>query len=438
MQLYKYYVEAKSQVKRLLPKQLLGIVRTIVHWTESWLAQLVNGFPARSMHFVGITGTNGKTTTSLLLAEILNESGLKVGVSTTAVNGVVGELEYNDFELTTANPFMIQKLLRKLKNNGCDWIVMEVASHALVQRRVAGIKFDVTVFTNLEHDHLDYHGTMQRYAAAKGLLFKNHPKLSVLNLDSEWFNFFAGFKADELVTFGLSTKADSRIVKANLSAKKTKLTLKLGENQIKVDFSLPGKFNSMNALAAAATAHGMEINVDDIKNGLEKVESIPGRMEIIDEGQNFVVIVDYAHTADALDTVFETINQTNKGRLISILGIGGDRDKAKRYPMGQTTAKHADVVIVTDLEPRSEDPVAIRHALRDGAESEGKAKVEEIADRTKAIKHAFKIAKKHDTVVMTALGHQKHRQMGAEEFIEWDEREVARKLLRELLKKSSD
>ena len=432
---FKTYSNIKSSIKKFIPDSVFKALINPFHWFETVVAMSINGFPQRGMSFIGVTGTNGKTTTSIMIAKILEEDGYSVGINTTAVVGYKGDYKDNQFALTTANPFQIHKLLREMRKNGVDTVVMEVASHALVQHRVWGLKFDAAVFTNLSRDHLDYHKTMENYAAAKGKLFSNFPKLSVINKDDEWFEFFNKYDAEQKISFGTDKQADCRIVKAKLGQKGSKLLFKLEEYEAEVKLQIPGKYNAYNALAAASVAYGLGVGVDTIREGLQKIDSIPGRSQIIDEGQDFVVMIDHAHTEDALENLLTTVRSTLKGRLICLIGADGDRDSSKRGPLGKIAAENSELVIVTDQEPYTEDPKKVRKAVLKGAQSvEFGVVVREIPDRREAIKEALKFAKSEDVVVIPGLGNQLTRGM-KEGKMEWDEREVTRELLKELLEK---
>jgi len=430
---FKTYSSIKSAVKKFIPDSVFKALVNPFHWLETVVAMAINGFPQRGIRFVGITGTNGKTTTAIMITKILEEDGYSVGLNSTAVIGFKGMYHDNTFALTTANPFQIHKLLKQMRREGVDTVVMEVASHALVQHRVWGLKFETVVFTNLSRDHLDYHKTMENYASAKGKLFSNYPKLSVINKDDEWFKFFDQYDAEQKISFGTDKAADCRITKAKLSQKGSKLTFKLEDREADIKLNIPGKYNAYNALAAASAAYGMGVGVDTIRAGLEKIDAIPGRTQIIDEGQDFVVIIDHAHTEDALENLLTTVRSTLKGRLICIIGADGDRDPTKRQPLGKIAAENSELVIVTDQEPYTEDPEKVRKAVLKGAKTvELGVVVKEIADRKEAIKEALRFAKKDDVVVIPGLGNQLTRGV-ADGKMDWDEREVTTELLKELL-----
>lgn len=429
---YKRYDHLKQQLKPLIPKALFQHGVNVFHLIEAILANLRYGFPARSMKFVGVTGTNGKTTTANLIAAILTVAGHKVGLNSTAVLQVGKKRWDNDLSLTTANPFQLQRLLRDMKRAGCDWVVMEAASHALVQHRLWGIKFHVTVFTNLTRDHLDYHGTMEEYARAKGRLFAHDPDVTALNRDDKWFDMFAQYRTEQKISYGTHPQADCRILEAKMGLRGTLLKVRLDGHLLHVKLRLPGQFNAMNAIAAAATTYAMDVALEHIQTGLESVGSVPGRVELIDEGQGFTVIIDHAHTTDALDNLYRAIRMLLKGRLISLVGADGDRDPGKRGPIGKLAAQNSQIVIVTDQEPYTEDPARVRKAVMKGVASvKYGSKSYEIPDRREAIKKALGFAKHGDVVLIPGLGNQLTRGM-AEGKVAWDDRQVTRELLHDL------
>lgn len=429
---YKRYDHLKQRLKPFIPKAIFRHGVNVFHLLEAVLANIRYGFPARSMKFVGVTGTNGKTTTANLIAAILEAAGHTVGLNSTAVLQVADKRWDNDLSLTTANPFQLQKLLRDMKRAQCDWVVMEVASHSLVQHRTWGIKFNVTVFTNLTRDHLDYHGTMEEYARAKGKLFEHDPDVMALNRDNKWFEFFDRYQTEHQITYGVHREADCRILEARMGLHGTRLKLKLDGQLLHVRLHLPGQFNAYNAVAAAATTYAMNVALEHIQAGLEQVKAVPGRVELLKEGQDFTVIVDHAHTPDALDNLYRAIRMLLKGRLISVIGADGDRDPGKRGPIGKLAATNSQIVIVTDQEPYTEDPARVRKAVLKGVESiKYGIKSYEIADRREAIKKALGFARQGDVVLIPGLGNQLTRGM-ADGKMAWDDRQVTRELLREL------
>lgn len=421
----------KQALKAIVPKAILKKLLNPYHWLESFIANVRYGFPARDMYVVMITGTNGKTTTVSYLGSILNEAGHKVGVCSTAYFEINGKRIANDLNFTVTNPFKLQAMLKQMKQAGVDHLVLEVTSHALEQHRVWGVPCDVAVMTNLTQDHLDYHGTMEKYAAAKGKLFARKPKFIVLNRDDAWFDFFNTFPAGEQkMTYGTHDQADARISYVKLHKKGSDVRLKI-DHATDLEFvtKLPGKFNVYNATAAATAAYVMRVDTEHIVNGVEGVVSVPGRLERIDMGQPYDVIVDYAHTPDALENLLETLKHLTRNRLILVFGATGDRDRAKRPIMGEIAAKLADRIFITDEESYSEDPTQIRHMLMEGiVAGGGGSKTEEIADRKEAIKKALETARRGDTVVVTGMGHEQYRIINGKRE-PWHEPSVIQELL---------
>lgn len=421
----------KQFLKSLLPANLLQKIINPYHLVEAFFANVRYGFPARKMYVITITGTNGKTTTASYMASILKQTGVKVGVCSTAYFEIAGEQIANDLNFTVSNPFKLQSILAQMKRAKVTHLILEVTSHSIEQHRIWGIPCDLALMTNLTQDHLDYHKTMQNYAEAKGKLFAQKPPLIVLNRDDEWFEFFNKFEAaEQKMTYGTHDDAECRItsVKLHKAGSEVKLVV---DHQTKINFTtqLPGKFNVYNATAAAAAAYLLHVDIDQIQKGIQALENVPGRLERIDAGQPYEVFVDYAHTPDALQNVLETLKHLTKHRLILVFGATGDRDRSKRPIMGQIAAKLADRVFVTDDETYTEDPASIRKMIMDGiAEGGAEAKTEEIADRGEAIEKALSIARRNDIVVVTGIGHEQYRIMGGERQ-PWNEVKIIKDML---------
>jgi UDP-N-acetylmuramoyl-L-alanyl-D-glutamate--2,6-diaminopimelate ligase len=421
----------KNIIKKVIPRSLFSKLVNPYHWLESFVANVRYGFPARDMYVVMITGTNGKTTTASYLGSILNAAGHNVGVCSTAYFEINGKRIPNDLNFTVTNPFKLQAMLAQMKKADVDHLVLEVTSHALSQHRVWGVPCDVAVMTNLTQDHLDYHGTMENYAAAKGKMFARNPKFIVLNRDDAWFDFFNQYQAGEQkITYGADEAAEARISYVKLHKQGSDVRLKIDHTtDLQFTTKLPGKFNVYNATAAAAAAYVMRVDTDKIVKGIESLESVPGRLERIDAGQPYDVIVDYAHTPDALENLLETLKHLTKNRLILVFGATGDRDKAKRPIMGEIAAKLTDRIFLTDEESYTEDPATIRNMLMEGIVSGGGgSKTEEIADRKEAIAKALATARRGDTVVVTGMGHEQYRIINGRRE-PWHEPTVIRELL---------
>ncbi|MDD5606030.1 MAG: UDP-N-acetylmuramoyl-L-alanyl-D-glutamate--2,6-diaminopimelate ligase [Patescibacteria group bacterium] len=403
-----------------------------------------SGFPAAKMIVVGVTGTNGKTATCTMLAHILEAAGKKVGLMTT-VNFWINKKKWvNESKMTTDNPFTTQSLLRRMVKAGCEYAVVETSSHALAQHRTWGIFYDVAVFTNLTQDHLDYHHTMEEYRRSKEKLFKNLAsswkkpgvaKTIVLNFDDPLHAHFAKYPAEQKLFFSAQnhqTPPDTLHAKEiHLAATGSLFTLVSPTGSIKVQLQIPGRFNIENALAAATSAYALGFPLADIKRGLESVDLIPGRMEYIKAGQPFNVISDYAHTPDGYEKSLSSIRQFTEGRVITVFGAAGDRDKEKRPLIGRIASKYADVIVLTEEDPGSEDPGQIIEAIRAGISAE---KFQEsknlfiILNRRAAVQHALSLAEKKDSVVLLALGAQT-KMATPTGLVDYDEREYAKTLL---------
>lgn len=418
----------KQRLKKTLPRWCYAPFLPLYHYGRALLANLKYGRPAKELKVIGVTGTNGKTTTASYIASILRASGAKVGLATTAQFQIGDETWDNELNVTVTNPYTLQKLMKRMKEANVEWVVMEVTSHALSQHRTLGIPFHTAVMTNLTRDHLDYHKTMEKYAAAKSKLLKAAKFEVVLNHDDEWFEYFAKATHQAQFTYGTNIECDIQLLKANLRADGSKIKFKYGNSEVVADLHLPGKFNVYNAMAAAATGLGLELSAETVTKGLEALDAVPGRMEKIDEGQNFTVVVDYAHDGDAFRKVFESIKPLTKGSLIAVFGGEGERDPARWSGMGEAAGELCDIAVVTDDEPIHEDPAKIRAAIAESVTKGGNAKLFEIADRREGIAKAFKLAKPGDTVMLLALGHQKFRLVG-DKRLPWDDRLVARELL---------
>jgi len=389
------------------------------------------GYPARSLKVIAVTGTNGKTTTANYLNEIFKAAGKKTAMFTTAVIEVAGERRLNDLNATVASTEQMQQFFRDAKHAFVDYVILEITSHSLVQHKLDGVPIECAIMTNLTQDHLDYHKTMEEYAAAKGLLFAKKPRYIVLNRDDQWFNFYDKYEATELkMTYGAGDAAEARISQVKLYKKGSEARVVI-DHQTRLDLAtaLPGKFNVYNMTAAAACGYLFHLKLDDIANGIANLDAVPGRFERIEAGQAFDVVVDYAHTPDALEQLLEAAKQLSKRRVILVFGATGDRDKGKRPIMGEIAARLADRIIVTDEESYNEDPEEIRQQLIDGiVEGKGEAKTEEIADRREAIAKAIAIARKDDTILVTGMGHEQFRIVNGER-LPWNDGDVIRELL---------
>ena len=380
------------------------------------------GEPTAELKVVGITGTNGKTTTAFLVREILESAGVRCGLLGT-VKQVVGGVE-EEVERTTPEAIDLQATFRRMVEGGDRACAMEVSSHALELHRCDAIHFDVALFTNLTQDHLDFHGGMEDYFRSKRRLFEMGPEVAIVNVDDPYGRRLA--EDFECLTFSAEAAADCTARDVSFDA--TGATFNVGG--IGVRTALPGHFNVSNALGAFMAAVALGIEPEAAAAGLAQAPPPPGRFEPIDEGQGFAVVVDYAHTPDSLENVLRAARRLTGGRLISVFGAGGDRDRDKRPKMGRAAAEHSDLAVVTSDNPRSEDPDAIVAEVVAGIGAGTELHVE--PDRRTAIAFALRSARSGDTVVIAGKGHEQGQEFEDGRKIPFDDREVAREELRRL------
>jgi UDP-N-acetylmuramoyl-L-alanyl-D-glutamate--2,6-diaminopimelate ligase len=381
------------------------------------------GDPTRELRVVGVTGTNGKTTTAFLLREVLEAAGVRCGLLGT-VKQVVGGVE-EAVERTTPEAIDLQATFRRMLDGGDRACAMEVSSHALVLHRADAIHFEVAVFTNLTQDHLDFHETMEEYFAAKRKLFEAGPGTAVVNVDDPYGRRLA--EEFECVTFSAEgAEADYSARDVSFDATGAEFTV----GGLRLRTGLPGHFNVANALGALAAALALGVEPAAAAAALGAAAAPPGRLEPIDEGQGFAVLVDYAHTPDSLENVLRAARRLTEGRLIAVFGAGGDRDRDKRPKMGRAGAELADLTVVTSDNPRSEDPAAIVAEVAAGAEGAPALEVE--VDRRAAIALALARARPGDTVVIAGKGHEQGQEFEGGRKVPFDDREVAREELRKL------
>lgn len=418
-------------VRTALPENAVRSVEELYRRSRVKLVSARYGNPARDLRVIAVTGTNGKTTTANYINEILKEAGLTTAMFSTAIIEVAGESQLNDLNATVGSTARMQRFFRDAKKAKVDYVVLEITSHALHQHKLATVPIEVAIMTNLTQDHLDYHKTMDEYAKAKSILFRGEPRFIVLNRDDEWFEYFDAFHASsQKITYGVHADAEARIDHVKLYRKGSEARVVI-DHQTKLELAtaLPGKFNVYNATAAAATAYILGIKRSDIVEGIANLEGVPGRFERVVEDKDYDVIVDYAHTPDAIGKLLESAKATTKNRVILVFGACGDRDKTKRPIMGEIAARLADRIILTDEESYNEDPDVIRRMIYDGIEEgSGTGKTTEIADRREAIKKALDIATKGDTILITGMGHEVFRIVNGEK-IPWNDGDVVRELL---------
>ena len=390
------------------------------------------GHPDSRLKLVGITGTNGKTTTSYLIESILSAAGI--------VAGVLGTIEYRlagrtlPAVNTTPESLDLVSYLAELAASGGKAAVMEVSSHALAQERIWGIHFAAAVFTNLTRDHLDYHKDFESYFAAKGRLFEglgaSPPEVAVINLDDPWGARLLDLPFPRRLTYSLDSDAKVKVRRFVQRPDGLEATFSTPEGELKVKSALIGRANLYNIAAATAAAIGLGVPGGKIQEGIQNLASVPGRFERVDLGQPFLVIVDYAHTDDALRNVLRTARELTRGRLTVVFGCGGDRDRAKRPLMGEAAGSLSDLAVLTSDNPRTEDPVAIINDALVGLQKAGKPYLVEVA-RERAIEKALGSAREGDVVVIAGKGHETY-QILKDRTIPFDDRQVARRVLGEL------
>ncbi|MBI4049620.1 MAG: UDP-N-acetylmuramoyl-L-alanyl-D-glutamate--2,6-diaminopimelate ligase [Candidatus Doudnabacteria bacterium] len=408
----------KDLLKKLVGKKMVGMY----HFLLAWLAALVYGFPSENLIVIGVTGTNGKSTTVNLIAKILEEARHKV-IATSTVNFKIGNREWlNDKKMTMPGRFFLQRMLAEGLKQGCTHAVLEISSEGIEQFRHRGIKFDVCVFTNLTPEHIEAHGGFENYKQAKLKLFAQAKQAIVANIDDPYYAEFTNFKVPRVISFGKSEQAEVR--GQNFSANPNGISFTV--DQTEFNLKLRGVFDFYNALAAIATARSLGINLSDCKQALEKVSGIPGRMEVID-GPNFKVLVDYAPEPESLRQMYATIANWPKRRIIHVLGsTGGGRDISRRKILGEIADKSAHIVIVTNEDPYDDDPQSIIDDVASGA-----PKAIKILDRREAIAKALSLAQPNDLVLITGKGaEQKMAVKGG--YIPWDDRQAVREELEHL------
>ena len=379
------------------------------------------GHPAESMTMIGITGTNGKTSVTLLLKQVLEEAlGAKVGLIGT-MGALVGD-EHIHSDRTTPESFELQGLFAKMRDAGCTHVVMEVSSHALTLDRVGGIHFDVAAFTNLTEDHLDFHKTMDAYCDAKTMLFERCSK-AVINVDDSYAHRMLEKAKCPVVTASVRGKGNLNAKDLELHAEGIRFTAApvIGKN-VEVSLPIPGKFTVYNALTVLGVARSLGISLEASAAALAKAQGVKGRIEVVPTpGKPFSVLIDYAHTPDGLENVLSSVKDFCKGRVISVFGCGGDRDPIKRPIMGQIGVKLADFAIITSDNPRTEDPLAIIDDILKGVDPSMGPYVG-VPERRTAIRYAMDIAKKDDIIVLAGKGHETYQEINGVKY-HLDERE---------------
>jgi UDP-N-acetylmuramoyl-L-alanyl-D-glutamate--2,6-diaminopimelate ligase len=425
----------RSAIKKLIPAGLFAAVEPYGHLAEAFVYNLINGFPGRGLKVIGVTGTNGKTTTAFLIHKMLQEAGYNTGLITTVAWGAGDDIKQQVQHYTNVPVPELMKRLKYMRAAKADWIVMEVTSQGLAQNRAWGVPISIAVMTNVTHEHLDYHKTFERYRDAKRKLFKRANKnrhglrTGVVNAEDPSAALFAGDVKNPIL-YGVK-KGDVRASKVELSPSGVQYEVE----KLKINCHLPGSFNVYNSLAAVCVGLKLGLSAQQIEQGIAALAGVEGRMTRIDEGQDFDVIVDYAHTPDSFEKLFKDLKPVVKGKLIVLFGSAGRRDEAKRAVQGELAGKYADEVVITEEDDRDIDGIEIMNEIAAGAERAGKKRDKDlflVHDRTEAIDFAVKRAGKSDTVMLLGKGHEKTIERANGES-PWDEIGTAHAALKKIV-----
>jgi UDP-N-acetylmuramoyl-L-alanyl-D-glutamate--2,6-diaminopimelate ligase len=433
-------VNVRKIIKVFIPRKLFRAIEPYGHLAEAFLFNLANGFPGRGLRVIGVTGTNGKTSTAFLIHRMLEESGYKTGLMTTVAWGVGDDLTPQMHHYTNVPVPQLMKRLKHMRRAKVDYLVMEITSQALAQNRAWGVPFTLAVMTNVTHEHLDYHGTFERYRDAKRKLFKRTNRnrrglrAGIVNAEDPSAALFAGDVSDPLL-YGVK-KGDLRAREVKMSPAGSSYTAEYDGQEYRIKCRIPGSFSVYNSLAAAGAGIRLGLSSKQIEKGIAALDAVQGRMTRLDEGQDFDVIVDYAHTPDSFEKLFKDLKPVVKGRLIVMFGSAGRRDEAKRAVQGELAGKYADEVVITEEDDRDVDGRKIMGQIADGASKAGKKKDKDlflVHDRAAAIRFTLERARKSDTVLLLGKGHEKTIERADGEHA-WDEIASAREVLKSLKK----
>lgn len=414
-------------VKKFIPKGLFPKIEPYGHLAEGVLFNTLHGFPARNLKVIGVTGTNGKTTTCFLIHRMLHDAGYKVGLMTTVAYGAGDNIHPQTYHMTSVTMPALMKRLKELKAEGIEWLVLETTSQALSQHRVWGVPYSIAVLTNVTHEHLDVHGTFENYRDAKRKLFKlcnrnrKGLRVGIVNAEDPSAELFAADIANP-VTYGIK-KGDLRAQSVKLTPAGSRYAAQIAGDEYRINCHLPGSFNVYNSLATVAVGRALGLSKQQIEKGIEALKGVEGRMTRIDEGQDFDVIVDFAHTPDSFEKLFKDLKPVVKGKLICMFGSAGRRDEAKRAVQGRLAGEYCDEVIITEEDDRDIDGQQIMEQIAQGAEAVGKVRKKDlflVHDRTEAIQFAVNRANKDDTVILLGKGHEKTIERADGEH-PWDE-----------------
>lgn len=422
---------AEKGAKAIISERQTGAPNEIlVNSTREALAKMSSSFygePSKKMKLIGVTGTNGKTSTTHMIKKILEYCGKKTGLIGTVSYMAGGEM-LSSASLTTPKPQELHRIFKSMAESGCEYCVMEVSSQALAQGRCIGLEFSAAVFTNLTQDHLDYHGTMENYANAKAKLF-SQCKCAVLNKDDSRFDFMknAVLSGDIIGYSKKDNRADYFADNIHLGKAECEYILCTKGKTYNVRIDIPGEFTVYNSLAAISCCSALGIDTVRCVKALAETGGVPGRAEVLKTDTPYTIIIDYAHSPDAIENILSSLRQFAKGRVIALFGCGGDRDKTKRPLMAQKAAENADYLIITSDNPRTENPDEIIEDIIPGINGKGTS-CAIISDRTQAIDYAIKNAREGDVIVLCGKGHETYQIIG-DEKIHYDEREIVKRIL---------
>lgn len=431
-------MSVRAVVKKFIPRGMFAKVEPYGHLAEAVLFNVLNGFPAHELKVIGVTGTNGKTTTCFLIHRMLQNAGYKTGLMSTVAWGVGEDIQPQIHHFTNVPVPELMQRLKVMRAAKVDYVVLETTSQALAQHRVWGVPYSVVVMTNVTHEHLSWHGTFENYRNAKRLLFKMANKnkqglqTGIVNAEDPSAELFAGDVA-HTVLYGIE-KGDVRATDVTLSPTGVGYRAIAGDDSYDIVCNLPGKFNVFNSLATVSVGRVLGLNREQIERGITALEGVEGRMTRIDEGQDFDVIVDYAHSPDSFEKLFKDLKPVVKGRIIVVFGSLGGGDRGKRPLQGEYAGEYADIVVICEEDDRQEDPATITSDIVAGVQKAGKVQDRDlflIHDRTEAIQFAIRYAKKDDMVLLLGKGHEKTIEHADGEH-PWDEIGTARAALGEL------
>jgi len=403
------------------------ITKVFVPNSKTAMAYMAKNFyrnPTKDINFIGVTGTNGKTTVTYLVKSILEKAGQKVGLIGT-ISNMIGDRKMPS-KFTTPESLELQKLLREMADENVDSVVMEVSSHSLALGRVEGCEYDIGVFTNLSQDHLDFHANMEEYRDAKAKLF-TQSKLAIINEDDKNGRWIKKRVPTKVFTYGIYKDADIYARELEITDRGVAFHLHTPSGSIPINLAIPGIFSIYNGLAAASICYNLGISLEIIAQGLQEVKGVDGRFELLDTGTDYSVILDYAHTPDGLENILTTAKEFAKGRIITLFGCGGDRDHGKRPIMGEIAGKYSDLCIITSDNPRSEDPMDIIKDIVPGIEKTG-CDYTIIENRREAIEYALAQAEKDDIVILAGKGHETY-QILKDKTIPFDEKKIVAEIL---------